>query len=93
MEEVQRVRMPRSGETLGVVESMLGANKLMVRCQDSKIRICRIPGKMRKRIWIHENETVIVEPWSIQGDKRGDVVWKYTATETGWLRRKNILRL
>jgi len=92
-EEVFRVRMPRGNEVLGVIESMLGTNRLQVRCQDNKIRICRIPGKLRKRVWMRERDAVIVEPWSIQGDKSGDVIWRYSPTEAGWLRRKGILKL
>jgi translation initiation factor 1A len=88
-----RVRTPRGKEVLGIVESMLGANKLRVRCQDSKIRLCRIPGKMRKRIWMREGDVVLVEPWMIQGDKSGDIVYKYNPTQTGWLRRKGILKM
>ncbi|MBS3053015.1 MAG: translation initiation factor eIF-1A [Candidatus Aenigmarchaeota archaeon] len=88
-----RVRMPRGGEMLGVIDSMLGSNKLRVRCQDDKIRTCRIPGKLRKRIWMREGDIVIVKPWSIQGDIKGDVVWKYNPTEASWLRRKRILSI
>ncbi|MBI2232478.1 MAG: translation initiation factor eIF-1A [Candidatus Aenigmarchaeota archaeon] len=88
-----RVRMPRGGEMLGVIDSMLGSNKLRVRCQDDKIRICRIPGKLRKRIWMREGDIVIVKPWAIQGDAKGDVVWKYNPTEASWLRRKRILSI
>lgn len=92
-EEVFRVRMPHGKEIFGVVEAMLGTNKLQVRCQDNRLRICRIPGRMRKRIWMKENDVVIVEPWSIQGDKRGDVIWRYSPTEAGWLRRKGVLKI
>ena len=92
-EEEVRVRIPRGREILGTVEAMLGANKLKVRCQDGKIRTCRIPGKMRKRVWIKENDTVIIEPWSIQGDKSGDIKWRYTQTEASALRRKGILKI
>ncbi len=94
MEEEQiRVKMPRGKEMIGVVESLLGSNKMMVRCQDEKMRICRIPGKMRKRIWIRERDFVIIEPWPIQSDERGDVVWKYSPTEAGWLRRNSMLKM
>lgn len=93
MEEELRVRVPRKNEILGRVESMLGANKLRIFCQDNKIRICRIPGKMRKRVWMRENDVVLVEPWTIQGDKNGDVIWKYSPTEASWLKRKGILKL
>jgi len=93
MEQVERIRMPREGEILGIVESMLGANKLRIRCQDGKLRIGSIPGKLRKRIWISERDVVLIRPWSVQGDKSGDVIWKYRATQADWLRRKGILNM
>jgi translation initiation factor 1A len=95
MEEEQniRIRSPGRGEVLGIVESMLGSNRLMVRCQDDKMRICRIPGSMRKRIWMREGDAVIVKPWDIQGDRCGDVIFKYTSTQAGWLRKRGILKI
>lgn len=95
MEEGQelRVRTPRGREVLGIIESMLGANKLRVRCQDNKIRLCRIPGRLRKKIWMKEGDAVLVEPWEIQGDKSGDIVYKYNPTQASWLRRKGILKM
>jgi len=93
VEEEFRVRRPHGFEVLGVVEAMLGANKLRVRCQDNKIRLCRIPGRMRKRIWMKEGDIVLVEPWQIQGDTNGDIVFKYTPTQASWLRRKGILTI
>ena len=95
MEEYQelRVRTPRGREVLGIIEAMLGANKLRVRCQDNKIRICRIPGRLRKRIWMREGDIVLVEPWEIQGDKSADIAYKYNPTQVSWLRRKGILKI
>ena len=91
--EIERVRMPRGKEILGVIESMLGASKLRVRCQDGKTRIIRIPGKIRKRRWMREGDAIIIKPWDIQSDERGDVIWVYTSTQAGWLRRKGILKI
>jgi len=88
-----RVRRPREGEVLGIVESLLGSNKLKVLCQDNKVRLCRIPGKMRKRIWMREGDAVLVKIWEIQGDTHGDILYKYNPTQANWLRRKNILKL
>ncbi len=88
-----RVRMPRGNEILAVVEATLGANKLKVRCQDEKYRIGRIPGKMKKRIWMREGDVVLTEPWDIQGDKFCNVIWKYTPSQADWLRNKGILNL
>ena len=93
MEEVERVRMPREGEVLGVVEAMLGANKMRIRCQDGKLRTIRIPGKMRKRVWIRERDVILVKPWSIQGETNGDVVWKYRTNQAIWLKKKGILNM
>jgi len=92
-EQIQRVRMPKGREVFGVVESLLGANKLRVRCQDNKIRVCRIPGRLKKKVWMRENDVILVEPWEIQGDKNGDAIWKFTPTQAEWLRRRGILKL
>jgi len=47
-QEVRRVRTPRKGEIPGVVEQIMGHGKLKVRCADGKIRLGRIPGKMKR---------------------------------------------
>lgn len=91
--EPVRVKMPRQGEVLGIVEAMLGANKLRVRCQDDKMRLCRIPGKLRKSMWIKEGDVVLVKPWDIQKDTNGDIVIRYTQTQVSVLRRKGILKM
>jgi translation initiation factor 1A len=92
-EEVVRVRIPKGRELLAIVEARLGSNKLRVFCQDEKVRIGRIPGRLRKRMWIREGDVVIVEPWEIQGNERGDVIWKYTKAQTKWLRKNGYLKI
>ncbi len=83
--------MPMNNELLGVVEQMLGASRMSVRCKDDKTRMCRIPGKIKRRIWIKEGDIVIVKPWSVQGDKKGDVVWRYTKTQVEKLISQGVL--
>lgn len=63
-------------EVYGMVTEMLGANRVLVRCYDGEERTCRIPGKMRKKVWIREDDLVIIEPWDWQ-DEKGDVVHRY----------------
>jgi len=92
MEQIGRIRIPKRGEIFGIVESTLGASRLRIRCQDGELRICRIPGKLRKRVWMRIGDVVLVKPWEIQ-EKNGDVTWRYTAAEAGWLKRKNILKM
>ena len=84
---------PGEGEVLGVVVKLLGFDRILVRCQDGAERLCRIRGKMKRRVWIREGDIVIVSPWEFQSDKRGDVVWRYTHAQTDTLRRKGILTL
>jgi translation initiation factor 1A len=82
--------MPKKGEILGIAETMLGASKIMVNCKDGKLRLCRIRGKMKKRMWIRQGDVVAVKLWEIQPD-RGDIVWRYVKTEANWLRRRGLL--
>jgi translation initiation factor 1A len=90
---VTRVRLPRrqDRELFGYVESLLGSNRIKVRGIDGVNRIARIPGKMKKRIWIREGDVVIIVPWDFQDDK-ADVIWRYTAPQVDWLQRKGFLK-
>jgi translation initiation factor 1A len=90
--EISRIRTPRQGEVLGLVEMMLGGDKLRVQCDDGNVRICRIPGRLRKRVWIHLGDLILVQPWNAQTNERGDVVFKYTSTQANWLKRKGFAK-
>jgi translation initiation factor 1A len=92
-EEFTRVRIPQksANEMLGTVESLLGANKLRVRCMDGIVRLTRIPGKMKKRLWVREGDIIIVVPWSFQNEK-ADIIWKYSPPQVNWLERKGFLK-
>jgi translation initiation factor 1A len=83
--------MPREEEVFGTVEQLLGASRMLVRCKDEKLRVARIPGKMRRRIWVREGDIVIVKPWEVQGDKKGDVVWRYTKPQVARLIQQGLL--
>jgi translation initiation factor 1A len=75
---------PEPGQLLGVVTQMLGYDRLMVKCQDGVDRICRIRGKMKRRVWIKVGDTVLVAPWDFQKN-RGDILWRYTAAQASAL--------
>ncbi len=91
-EEISRIRIPKEGELLGTVELMLGSDKLRVKCSDEKERIVRIPGKLRKRVWIRLNDLILIQPWKVMTDRRADVVWRYTDTQAKWLAKKGYLK-
>ena len=88
-----RVRLPQGKELLGIVKQRLGASRMRVSCLDGKERICRIPGRLRRRLWVRENNVVIVEPWELGGDKSGDVIHKYRSkAEVNFLKKKGYLK-
>ncbi len=89
---VGRVRLPREGEVFGVVMGTMGGGRLLVDCKDGKERMCRIPGKLRRRIWVRDGDIVLIKPWEIEGDKKGDVVWRYTKIQASWLRKKGHIK-
>ncbi len=81
------LRMPSEDEVFAVVKNMLGANRVRVRCADGVERTVRIPGRMQKRIWIREDDVVLVEPWDWQ-DEKGDITWRYEKAEADQLREE-----
>lgn len=80
------LRMPKDTEVFATVVSMLGANRVKVQCVDGVERTARIPGKMRKRVWIREDDVILVEPWEWQ-DEKADVTWRYEKQAADQLRR------
>ena len=85
------LRMPDDDEVFAEVVEMLGANRVTVRCADGKERTARIPGRMQKRVWIREDDIVLVEPWDWQ-DEKGDISWRYEKSEAEQLREEGHLR-
>ncbi len=86
-----RVRLPRGREVIGIIEQRLGGNKMMVKCLDGKSRNCRVPGRLRRKLWLRPNDVVLIEPWELDNN-RGDVIFKYNPTAVAWLKRKGYLR-
>lgn len=90
-EEIRRIRLPREGEVLGIVVQMLGYDRLRVKCSDGKTRMCRIPGRMKKRVWMREGDVLLIVPWEFQSDERGDIVHRYTMAQVRWLEENGYL--
>ncbi|MBD3261467.1 MAG: translation initiation factor eIF-1A [Candidatus Altiarchaeales archaeon] len=90
-QQVVRVRLPRKGQLLGEVEQLLGDRRMKVRCTDGHTRLCRIPGKMRRRVWIKEGNVVLVQPWEVQSEERGDILFRYNNLQASWLEKNNYL--
>ena len=91
-EEVFRVRIPRDKEVIGILETRLGGSRMRVKCFDGKIRICRIPGRLKRKLWLRPGDFVLIEPWQLGGDDKGDVIFTYKPNQIEWLKKKGIIK-
>ncbi len=90
-DEVERVRLPRDGQVLGLLDSRLGGSRCKVRCVDGHTRICRIPGRLKRRLWVREGDIVLIEPWQFEGDEKGDLIFTYKPNHKKWLEKNGYL--
>ena len=90
-EEIADMVLPVANDVLGMIIRMLGFDRVLVKCQDGHERLCRIRGKMKRRVWIRQGDIVLVSPWDFQADKRGDIIWRYKRNQAEWLRKKGYL--
>lgn len=90
-EEFVRVKLPKDNEVFGILESRLGSSRSRVICSDGKIRICRIPGRLKKSLWVRPEDILIIKPWEFEGDQKGDIIYKYRPSQVNWLRKKGYL--
>ena len=91
-QQITRIHLPRDKQSFGIVQRRLGGSRMEVRCFDGKTRVCRIPGRLKRRLWVRTSDLIIVEPWEFSGDQKGDVLYKYTKAQLGFLKRKGYLK-
>ena len=85
---LEKMLLPSGSDVLGTAVKMLGSERVMVKCQDGKERLCRVRGKLKRRVWVREGDIVLVSPWDFQSDKRGDIFWRYRRNQAEWLKSK-----
>lgn len=90
--EITRIRLPQPPQTLGVVIRRVGGSRMIVKCMDGKERNCKIPGRMKRFLWVRENDIVIVDPWELTPDEKGDVIFKYTKTQINHLKQSGMIK-
>ena len=82
--------LPQQGELLGKVLKISGGNQVLVQCTDGVTRLCRIRGKMKRRMWIREDDIVLVAPWDFDTNK-ADILWRYIKDHADWLVNNNYM--
>ncbi len=89
-EQKVRVKLPRGRELIGLIDQRVGGSRMIVKCSDGKDRNCKVPGRLRRALWIREGDFVIVQPWEFD-DSKGDILFKYNPNEVQFLREKGYL--
>ena len=92
IEFIGRVKLPRGNQTFGILDQRLGGSRMRVRCLDGKTRICRVPGRLKRKLWVREGDTLLIQPWQLGGDAKGDVIFKYKPNQVQWLKKKGYLK-
>ncbi len=87
---ITRAKMPRGEEVIGTIDQRLGGNKMLVTCLDGKTRNCRVPGRLKRALWLRPGDVVLIEPWELDKNK-GDVIFKYPGNQIAWLRKNGYL--
>ena len=72
------MRLPNRAEDemFAVVTVMTGATYIKALCEDGVERAIRIPGKLRNRVFIKENDVIIIKKREYEENK-GEVVWRF----------------
>lgn len=86
-----RLRVPnRPEEEFALVTILTGAEYIKIMCEDGVERSARIPGKMRNRIFIKDNDIIIVKKREYDEGKY-DVVWRYLPLQVQKLKSQGYL--
>ena len=62
----------------------------MISCLDGKTRNCRVPGRLKRALWLRPGDVVLIEPWELDEEK-GDVIFKYPSNQIEWLKKNGYL--
>ena len=82
---------PNKNDILGIVINNYGQTRMNIKCQDGETRICRVRGKMKKRVWVREGDVVLISPWDFQSDEKGNIIFRYTRNQASLLRNRGYL--
>ena len=84
---IKRARLPKKGELYAVITEMTGGSRMLAMCEDDNMRMIRIGGKFKRRMWCRPNDLIIVKPWVVQSEKKADLKYRYLPAERNWLIR------
>ncbi len=89
-EKITRAPLPRGREVIGIIEQRYGGNKMKVNCLDKKERVGRVPGRLKRELWLRPGDVIIIEPWELDNNK-GEILLKYKPSQVAWLKKNGYL--
>ncbi|NCN87176.1 translation initiation factor eIF-1A [archaeon] len=88
--KIMRAPLPKGREVIGIIEQRYGGNKMQVNCVDGKERIGRVPGRLKRHLWLRPGDVIVIEPWELD-DAKGDILLKYKPNQVAWLKNNGHL--
>ena len=77
------------GQMPARIVRLLGNRNMLVYCNDRKMRICRICGKMKGRVFVGVGDIVLTSLRDFgEGTDRGDIIGKYPAEQYSSLKKE-----
>lgn len=89
-EDSSRVKYPKNNEVIAIVVKRLGGSRMNVRSVKGEDLLARVPGRVKKFLWIREGDIVLLQPWELDSSK-ADLIYKYRPNEVKILEKNNML--
>ena len=89
-QKISKAPLPKEKQFIGTVEQRYGGNKMQIKCSDGKERVGRVPGRLKRYLWLRPGDIVIIEPWELD-DTKGDILLKYKPNQIAWLKKEGHL--
>ena len=86
---IKRARTPKAGQQYAVVREMSGGSRMLAMCEDGHMRMIRIGGKFKRRMWCRQHDLIVIKPWVVQSEGKADLVYRYLPAERNWLKRNH----
>ena len=80
---------PKEDQEYGKVISTCGNGRFQIECFDGKTRLGILAGNMRKRVWVNNDDIVLISRWEFLTDSdKCSIVHKYDSDEVSKLQKE-----
>ena len=81
---------PKEDQEYGKVINVCGNGRFNIQCFDGKDRLGILAGNMRKKVWVNNDDIVLISRWEFLTDSdKCSIVHKYDSDEVSKLQKEN----